>query len=114
NKVLYFFRTKVKVYETIRAHIVQELHGFRLLKDLLTRDPTIRDRTSPTVSDNLHWVNVYSLMDPVSGRLVFYNNMLESRYLFSRHMSYWHDPKLYREVLTALQAKSPDASLTTT
>jgi len=108
NKVLYFFRTRIKVYETIRGHIVQELHGFRQLPDLLTRDPTIADRTTP-VDDELRWVNIYSPMDPVSARLVFYSKVHEHRrwFLFwgKCHVSYWHDPKFYREVLAALQGR---------
>jgi hypothetical protein len=108
NKVLYFFRTRIKVYETLRQHIVQELHGFRQLSDLLTRDPTIVDRTTP-VDDQLRWVNIYSPMDPVSARLVFYSGVHEHRRWFlvpgKCHVSYWHDPKFYREVLAALQGR---------
>lgn len=111
NKVLYFFRTKVKIYETVRAHIVQELHGFRQVPDLLTRDPTIDDR-SRTIADGLRWVNVYSPMDPVSARLVFYSGVHEHRRWFllwgKCHLSYWHDPKFFREVLAALQGRCAD------
>lgn len=108
NKVLYFFRTKIKVYETVRGHIVQKLHGFRQLPDMIMRDPTILDETEP-VADGLRWVNVYSPMDPVSARLVFYSGVEEhSRWFVAWgkcHVSYWHDPKFYREVLAALQGR---------
>lgn len=107
NKVLYFFRTKVKVYETIRGHIIQELYGFRQLPDLLTRDPTIRDLTE-SPPDTLYWLNVYSPMDPVSARLVFYDRVDERRHWYllwgKCHVNYWHDGKFYEEVLAALDA----------
>lgn len=105
NKVLYFFRVKINIYETIRSHIVQEIHGYRQMEALLTRDSLIRDLTTE-VHDELRWVNVYSPMDPVSGRLVLYSNVIEHRHWYvlwgKCHMSYWHDPKMYREILNAL------------
>ena len=109
NKVLYFFRTKVKVYETVRGHIVQELHGFRLPPSLLIRDPSLQDDTVP-VADGLCWVNVYSPMDPVSAKLMPpHRGVHDHRRWFKTwgrcHISYWHDPKFYREVLAALQGR---------
>ena len=108
NKVLYFFRTRINVYETIRGHITQQLYGFRQLQNLLTQDPSIADDASPVV-DQVRWVNVYSPMDPVSARLRFYSDVHEHRRWFAvwgwSHVSYWHDPKFYREVLAALQGR---------
>lgn len=105
NKVLYFFRSKLKPYETVRAHILNELHGLRRLPTLLTSDPDIRDPTPP-LADRLYWLNVYSPMDPVSARLVYYRDVHEVRRWFpifgKCHVDYWHDKKFYREVLKAL------------
>jgi hypothetical protein len=105
NKVLYFFRSKLKPYETVRAHILNELHGFRRLEALLTSDPDIRDLTERP-PDQLYWLNVYSPMDPVSARLVYYRGVHENRRWFpipgKCHVDYWHDGKFYREVLKAL------------
>jgi hypothetical protein len=65
----------------------------------------IADKTKP-VADMLNWVNMYSPMDPVSARLVYYTDVQEHRRWFllwgGCHMSYWHDAKFYRQVLTAL------------
>jgi len=47
DKVLYFFRQQLKPYETVRAHILHELHGFRQRPDLLTSDDTIVDSSLP-------------------------------------------------------------------
>ena len=69
NKVLYFFRTKIKVYETVRRHIIQDLQGFRLLSDINMETPNsetrimpyqIADKTKP-VADMLNWVKALSL-----------------------------------------------------
>jgi hypothetical protein len=107
NKVLYFFRTKVKIYETVRSHIIQTLHGFRLSQDLLTRDPGIVEAPLTAIPDRLYWLNVSSPMDPVSAPLVFYDNVEERRrwYPFwgKCHLDYWHDKKFYREVLNAIR-----------
>jgi hypothetical protein len=115
NKVLYFFRTKTKVFETVRRHILQELHGFRLMPNVLTRDPQIEDSSAKPIPDQLYWVNVYSPMDPVSARLVFYSKVHERRrwYLIwgKCHVDYWHDPKFYREVLAALQSRDASEAL---
>jgi len=107
NKVIYFFRTKVKVYETVRAHIVQELHGFRQAPDLVTRGWVIADERDP-IDYRLYWVNVYSPMDPVSARLVLFEDIdKEHRRWFLAwgkcHVNYWHDQKFYRWVLAALE-----------
>lgn len=110
NKVLYFFRTKIDIYETVRSHIIQEMHGYRQQENLLTRDPTIHDEPTNNVSDIMRWVNFYSPMDPVSGRLSYYRSVDEHRHWYlvwgQCHMSYWNDRKMYREILLALQPKA--------
>jgi len=120
NKVLYFFRTTVQKSETIRSHILATLHGFRRPQDVL-RDPRIDDGlaigshyTSLANRDGsldwVYWVNIYSPLDPVSARLVFYDNVREYRRWYTLpgfcHTSYWHDPRFYEEVLAALDRKS--------
>jgi len=106
NKVLYFFRTRTKVYETFRRHILQEERGFRLLPDLLARDPIIEASGTTPIHDKVHWVNVFSPMDPISARLVFYRKIVERprwyRIPGKCHVDYWQDRKFYRDVLIAL------------
>jgi len=108
NKVLYFFRSRVKVYETVRAHILNDLHGFRQVPDLLSSDSSIQDNNG-NPQDNLYWVNIYSPLDPISARLVFYRDIHEHRRWFwfwgKCHVSYWHDQKFYREVLAAVDQR---------
>jgi len=105
NKVLYLFRARVGMHETVRAHIIQETHGYRQLADLLTRDASIRDQTDDP-PDDLRWLNFYSPMDPVSARLVLYTRIDEFRrwYLVwgKCHMNYWHDRGMYQEILKAI------------
>lgn len=105
NKVLYFFRTKVKGYETIRAHILNELYGYRRITGPLQSDPEVVDARLE-LPDNVHWVNVYSPCDPVSGRLVHFRDVHEhGRWYFfwgQCHVKYWHDPVFYQVVLAAL------------
>jgi len=39
NKVLYFFVTKIKIRETLRSFITQQLYGFRQEPEVLRQDP---------------------------------------------------------------------------
>jgi len=130
NKVLYFFRTTVKDYETIRAHILTMLFGFRRPQELLTSDPEIQDglafgdnrkamgALSPsTPLSSLFWLNVSCPLDPVSARLFFYEDVWEYRrwYLLPGlcHMSYWYDRRFYEEVLAALDKTAKRAKMRT-
>lgn len=105
DKVLYFFRQRIKPYETVRAHILHELHGFRRLPDLLTSDETIVDQTMPP-NDTVRWINFYSHMDPVGARLDFYMDVdNRSRWYWiwgKAHVSYWYDQGFYRAVVETL------------
>ncbi len=108
NKVVYFFRTKVPAYDTIRAHILNELHGFRRPPELLTADPTIQDFPLFRPPDNLHWLNVYSPTDPISARLDYFQdveNYWRWYWIWGfAHLSYWHDKKFYQRVARVMGA----------
>lgn len=106
NKVLYFFRIKIKDYESVRSHILRELLGFRQQESLLMRDPSLRGRTA-ALEDKLRWLNFYSPMDPISGRLIYFSKVREHRCWYALwgycHMSYWYDPTMYREIMATVQ-----------
>ncbi len=122
NKVLYFFRTRVGASQTVRAHIINDLHGFRLPPELFGSDPGISDaaaagrfnNTEPP--DDLYWLNVWAPLDFVSAPLDFYDGVHEYRRWYwlpgACHTSYWRDGRFYEEVLAAIQrtatrAKAP-------
>ena len=127
NKVLYFFRTRVQGYETLRAHILNELHGFRRAPDVLSLVSEISDAvmTSDGVRldkegnseplDSLYWLNVSAPLDPISGRIVSYQRIYEYRRWFLLpglcHMSYWYDRRFYEEVLAAIGGRAQRAKL---
>lgn len=106
DKVWYFFRQRVKSDEKVRAHILYELHGFRRISDLLTTDRTIHDKGS-LPEDNVRWLNFYSLMDPISAKLSFYervhNQRLKYRVPGLSHTRYWNDPRFYHAVINVLE-----------
>jgi len=122
NKVLYFFRTRVGSSQTVRGHIINDLHGFRLQPDLFASDPGVTDDGMAGKFDNaappdgLYWLNVSAPLDFVSARLDFYDDVHEYRRWFlaplACHTSYWRDGRFYEEVLAAIQrtatrAKAP-------
>lgn len=102
NKVLYFFRVQVKANETLRAHIVQELHAFASWGSTMTRGEHVDDNTQPPKT-NIAWFNYWSAMDPVSARLDYYRRVEERKRPYRifglAHLSYWHDQELYAELV---------------
>jgi hypothetical protein len=116
NKVLYFFRTRVGSSQTVRGHIINDLHGFRLQPDLFASDPGITDDgmagkfDNATPPDGLYWLNVWAPLDFVSASLDFYDGVHEYRRWFvapfACHTSYWRDGRFYEEVLAAIQQKA--------
>lgn len=122
NKVLYFFRTRVGVTQTVRAHIINDLHGFRLPADLFASDPAVTDDpaagkfNNAEPPDGLYWLNVWAPLDFVSASLDFYDGVHEYRRWYwlpgACHTSYWRDGRFYDEVLAAMRraperAKAP-------
>ncbi|HET8578755.1 MAG TPA: hypothetical protein VFO18_16785 [Methylomirabilota bacterium] len=115
NKVLYFFRTRVEVGQTVRGHIVNDLHGFRLPRDLFASDPGISDDTAAgeftneVPPDGLYWLNVSAPLDLVSASLDFYDGVHEYRRWYwlpgGCHGSYWRDRRFYEEVLAAIRRR---------
>jgi hypothetical protein len=105
NKVVYFFRTKLPPYQTIRAYILNEIHGFRRVSEHHT-DPLIRDANGAPPPDTLLWVNVSALFDLISARLVFFTKIREYRRMYMLpifcHLSYWNDDRFYRIMLNAV------------
>lgn len=98
DKIYYFFREHVKEDQAIRAQILSMLHSFRKV-------PSGRDYNPFEFTyafrqlDDLVWVNAWSLMDPVSARLKFYelDDQRSFRYWVPglAHLSYWGDANFY-------------------
>ena len=103
DKVYYFFRTRVRDTEAIRAQLLSSLHGFR--KQPSGReygDLEVAPYTIPEPRD-FRWHNIYSVTDPVSGHLDFYRVddqvPLKYRNPLTAHVAYWNDPRFYDAVL---------------
>jgi len=120
NKVLYFFRTRVGIHQTLRAHIVNDLHGFRLPSELFASDPGISDDSTAgpfgnaAPPDDIYWLNVWAPLDFVSARLDFYDGVHEYRRWYwlpgACHLSYWRDRHFYEELLAALRRQPKRAT----
>jgi hypothetical protein len=110
DKIVYFFRTKLRACETVRAHIINELYGYRRCRELLQSDPDILDTPQgPVVPDNVYWLNVWSPMDPISARLRFFDGVDNRvrRYVWwgAAHTKYWRDSEFYRLTLLAMRGQ---------
>lgn len=111
DKIVYFFRTTLRPYETFRAHIINELHGFRRPADLAASSWRIGDDPPFDPRDGgVRWLNVYSPMDPISARLYFFRGVRNVRRWYpiwgKAHTDYWHDGGFYQEVLGFLRKAS--------
>lgn len=117
DKVYYFFRQHVPADQAVRAQILSFQHSF--LRGYSGRDygklkftyPASAEGEEPYAFPTLpsfRWLNVWSLMDPVSGPLHFYRLKEEDRvrrwyWIWGyAHLAYWKDPVLYRLVAERL------------
>ena len=119
NKIFYFFREKLPPAQALRRQILDLLHGFRVVDSLRSYPPGPGTAGGPMSVNNdprwvmaqdqlesgFRWINAWSVPDPVSGRLAFYDlqgdeNQRRFRYGVWRfgkaHMMYWTDPDFYQ------------------
>jgi hypothetical protein len=105
NKVAYFFRTTLGPHETVRAHILNELHGFRRLS-AEHDDPDVKDLRPFRPPDAARWLNISAALDPVSAPLILFRGVTEVRRPYwvpgYCHTSYWHDEEVYRHLLNTI------------
>jgi hypothetical protein len=107
NKIFYFFRVQDDASQVLRHQTLDLLYSFRGV--VLTAAPR-QFQFQPPAADSqraqalsalkvgFKWINAYSLADPISGRIVFYQ--LDDQRLFQyapliAHLSYWEDPNFY-------------------
>ncbi len=112
NKIFYFFREQTDPRAALRNQTLDLLNGFRVLpglKESVGGDLKFQAVTNTQWLDaeeqlahGFRWINAYSIEDPVSGRLIFFdleevNNQKEYNWYppIAAHLSYWKDPKFY-------------------
>lgn len=107
NKVFYFFREQGDPRQTLRRQTLDLLHGYRLAIAACddpgtpafspARDPQWT-HAEDRLTDGFRWINAYSLQDPISSRIVFYDCFPQQRFIyppFIAHLRYWEDPDFY-------------------
>lgn len=119
DKVYYFFREEVGDDQSVRAQLLSSLHAFR--KRSSGRDYGryhFARYEGRGHFPNLRWLNVWSPMDVVSGRLDFYelrdgrDRQLRRDYWnpIAAHNRYWEDEEVYRAFRDLCgYGKGPDA-----
>jgi hypothetical protein len=116
NKVFYFFREKMDPKQSLRRQILDLLHGFRLEAAICSYPPgpnggPMNRNNDPrwaqaegSLDSGFRWINAWSPMDPVSGKLLFYDLQVgqnQKRVWFGpwnfgrAHILYWTDPDFY-------------------
>jgi hypothetical protein len=83
NKTYYFYRDQSPAQAIIRAQIIDQLHSFRLLAPTgaldgvglapFAPDSYRHDAELQRSIKAFRWINLWSLMDPISGKLFFYD-----------------------------------------
>ncbi len=119
NKIYYFFREQVSAKQTYRRQLVGLLNSFRIKTGII--DPSIPateklSNLNPLppawlaadtwLNYKFTWINAWSLLDPVSGKLLFYDLQAQKSFPYRvpvlAHMSYWDDPSFYQFVISGL------------
>ena len=108
DKIQYFFRTDVRDTQAIRAQILSSLHGFRRkASGREYGDLQLAPYRLPSPPRFL-WLNVFSCVDPVSGRLDYFSVDQQVHLWFARplnaHLGYWTDRRFYEHVVTWLRS----------
>ena len=98
DKIYYFFRQQVKEDQAIRAQILSMLHSFRKVSSGRDYGQFKFSYDLPKL-EQLTWLNAWSPLDPVSGKLHFYNVKKQDWFFYPipgvAHLGYWRDPKFY-------------------
>jgi hypothetical protein len=106
NKTYYFFRDQSPAQDLIRAQLIDQIHSFRLVPPFqpMRGAPVEAPRMIPGVQAliaQFGWFNVWATMDPISGKLYFYDVPGPCQYHrwywkpILAHLSYWRDEKMY-------------------
>ena len=109
NKIFYFFREQDDPKYALRRQSLTLLSGFRLKRTLThpVPSPPFEDNPDPrwiaanvALATGFRWINAYSLLDPISSKIVFYDvdgpqKLCNYKTPFLAHLEYWEDPAIY-------------------
>jgi hypothetical protein len=99
DKIYYFFREHVASDQAIRAQILSYLHSFRKVRSHRDYGDYEFTYDAPQLP-RLQWLNAWSIMDVVSGKLRFYTVTNRQHFWYwvplAAHLSYWKDLRFYR------------------
>lgn len=117
NKTYYFFRDQSGAEELVRAQLVDQLHAFRLRApqgglDGVVVAPEARSPALEELERNFGWYNLWSVMDIVSGKLLFYRLPRAQKHVWYpvpvlAHLSYWKDERMYAWFAQCLLRECP-------
>ena len=102
DKVAYFFRQRPAEGETVRAQLLNRLHGVRRRPDMRDHGPfTLTPHEQPF--EGLDWLQVHAPGDLLSDRLIHYRvdrRMVLPRYNpLTAHNAYWRDDRFFEGAL---------------
>ncbi len=112
DKIYYFFREHVREDQAIRAQILSMLYGFRKIRSGRDYRPFEFKYTAQELPA-LVWLNAWSPLDPVSGRLIFYRLQEQDQKSLwywvpgLAHLKYWGDPRFYKFWVDRLLLEAP-------
>lgn len=116
DKIYYFFRQQVASDQAVRAQILSYLHAFRKVGSHREYGEYAFPKYKPFEPSRLEWLNAWSVMDMVSGKLHFYKVDCRQHFWYwvplLAHLSYWRDPRFYRflaENLLLVEVPAPAA-----
>lgn len=109
DKIYFFFCQRYSNDLYIRGQIAEDLHSYRIKNRNAKWEKPVANPIEPTLN-NVPWLNFYHKLDPVSGRLDFYdvnkNIGCEFKNKYDKwgvaHVGYWDYTPMYKEIETLI------------
>ncbi len=106
DKIAFFLREQSEKHEYIRIQMLRNYFCFKQRRIPLEPKPKyILDPSIPRLFDNIRWINYHDKRDPVSGKLDFYENLVNVHCDFRSNMFsfshgwYWNSKNMFTDII---------------
>lgn len=106
DKIAFFFREQIEKQEYVRLQLLRNYHSFKQRLTEIKPPPKFTIKTSiPRLFDDILWINYHDRHDYVSGRLDFYEKLVNvdcnfrSRWFSITHGWYWNSKNMFTDII---------------
>jgi hypothetical protein len=106
DKIAFFIREQSEKYEYIKIQMLRNYHCFKQRSMPIIPTPKFMlDPAIPRLFDDIRWINYHDKHDPVSGKLDFYEKLVNvhcdfrgNKFSFS-HGWYWNSKNMFTDII---------------